>query len=238
MATSRYRNPHHQRIERVLHALNPDVLTACSCFFGGGTAVALLLGEYRESVDVDFVCSDRDGFRDLRNLVTDTCLGDLLRPGMDLPRIRPVRRDQYGVRAWITVDETPIRVEFIQEGRIAVSGGMIPELPVPVLTRSDLIAEKLLANADRWSDASILYRDIIDLAAMTAVWGPIPDQAWAKAREAYGASVDKAYEHAQAHVQAHPEVLVDAFTRMQIGDAGQALVRQGLGVELDQEHER
>lgn len=89
MAASRYRNPHHQRIERVLHALNPDVLTACTCYFGGGTAVALLLGEYRESVDVDFVCSDRDGFRRLRNLVTDTSLGDLLHPGEDLPRIRP-----------------------------------------------------------------------------------------------------------------------------------------------------
>jgi hypothetical protein len=238
MATSRYKHPHHQRIERVLHALNPDVLTDCACYFGGGTAVALLLGEYRESVDIDFVCSNLGGFRRLRNLVTDTSLGDLLLSGEDLPRTRPVRRDQYGVRTWITVDETPIRIEFIQEGRIAVSGAMIPELPVPVLTRADLFAEKLLANADRWSDSSILYRDIIDLTAMANAWGPIPEAAWAKARQAYGASVDKAYEHAQAHVQAHPEALVEAFTRMHVGDDWQSVVREGLGIGLDHEQER
>ena len=238
MATSRYKNPHHQRIERVLHALNPDVLTDCACYFGGGTAVALMLGEYRESVDIDFVCSSPDGFRTVRNLVSDTSLGALLRPGVELSRTRPVRRDQYGVRAWITIDETPIRLEFIQEARIEVSGGMIPELPVPVLARTDLFATKLLANADRWSDSSILYRDIIDLTAMTAAWGPIPDAAWGKARRAYGASVDQAYRKAQEHLQAHPELLDLAFTGMQIGDHGQEVVRAGLGIGSEQDHEQ
>ncbi|MBM3349738.1 MAG: nucleotidyl transferase AbiEii/AbiGii toxin family protein, partial [Betaproteobacteria bacterium] len=31
---------------------------AHQCFFGGGTAITLRHGEYRESVDIDFLISD------------------------------------------------------------------------------------------------------------------------------------------------------------------------------------
>jgi len=31
-------------------------LVRCGCLFGGGTALVLQLGEYRESVDIDFLC--------------------------------------------------------------------------------------------------------------------------------------------------------------------------------------
>jgi hypothetical protein len=154
----------------------------------------------------------------------------LLIPGAEIPLARPIRRDQYGVRTWLEVGGATIKLEMIQEGRITVAGANVPELPVKVLARTDLFAEKLLANADRWADASILFRDIIDLAAMTSAWGPIPTDAWGKARDAYGALVDKSYQNAQEHLRAHPDVLQDAFTRMQIPAEWQVRVRQGLGV--------
>lgn len=49
---------HHQRIAHVLGALNGPLLRANNCLFGGGTAIALRYGEYRESVDIDFLVSD------------------------------------------------------------------------------------------------------------------------------------------------------------------------------------
>lgn len=39
------------------------LLSEAQCYFGGGTQLAMTYGEYRESRDVDFLCSSRDGFR-------------------------------------------------------------------------------------------------------------------------------------------------------------------------------
>lgn len=65
-----FRRPHHQRIAQVLGALNGPLLRANGCLFGGGTAIALRYGEYRESVDIDFMVSDVHGYRTLRQLLT------------------------------------------------------------------------------------------------------------------------------------------------------------------------
>ncbi len=230
MASSLYKQSHHQRIDQVLSALDRDLLGECKCYFGVGTAIALLLDEYRESMDIDFVCSDKEGFRRLRNLVSDIGLGRLLKEGMDVELTRGVRRDQYGVRTWVCVDHTDIKLEFIQEARIPIDGSLIPALPVAVLARTGLYAEKLLANADRWPDASILYRDIIDLAAMTAAWGPPPEAAWLKAKDAYGESVERAFEAAQAHLRIHPDVLTGSFERMGISGDWQDRIRDAIGI--------
>lgn len=50
-----FERPHHQRIAHVLAALDGDVLRQHGCLFGGGTCIALRYGEYRESVDIDFL---------------------------------------------------------------------------------------------------------------------------------------------------------------------------------------
>lgn len=52
-----FKRPHHQRIAKVLEALDAAVLAGYGVFFGGGTAIALRYGEYRESVDIDFLVS-------------------------------------------------------------------------------------------------------------------------------------------------------------------------------------
>lgn len=52
---------HHQRIVRVPGALDGAVLRGANCLFGGGTAIALRHGEYRELVAIDFLVSDAAG---------------------------------------------------------------------------------------------------------------------------------------------------------------------------------
>lgn len=65
-----FKRPHHQRIAQVLNALNAPLLRENNCLFGGGTAIALRYGEYRESVDIDFLVSDIASYRNLRQLLT------------------------------------------------------------------------------------------------------------------------------------------------------------------------
>ena len=65
-----FHRPHDQRIERALGALNAKMLRELRCLFGGGTAIGLRYGEYRESVDIDFAVSGADGYRRLRQALT------------------------------------------------------------------------------------------------------------------------------------------------------------------------
>lgn len=63
-----FERPHHQRIATWLGCLDANLLRECRCLFGGGTAVALRFGEYREALDVDFLVSDPEGYRRLRGV--------------------------------------------------------------------------------------------------------------------------------------------------------------------------
>ena len=65
-----FKRAHHQRIAEVLSGLDGALLKHNRCLFGGGTAIALLHGEYRESVDIDFLVSDLPSYRNLRQLLT------------------------------------------------------------------------------------------------------------------------------------------------------------------------
>ena len=65
-----FERPHHQRIAHVLHALDGAALRQYGCLFGGGTCIALRHGEYRESIDIDFLVSDPAGYRELRQRLT------------------------------------------------------------------------------------------------------------------------------------------------------------------------
>ena len=93
-APPNFRRPWHRLVWQVLESLNGDLLARARCWFGGGTRVAMELGEFRESVDVDFLCEDRDGYRILRSTVTQSSLGDLASPP---PRV-DARRSSRHVR--------------------------------------------------------------------------------------------------------------------------------------------
>lgn len=182
-----FERPHHQKIAKLLRAMDGDLLTRAKCYFGGGTAIALKLGEYRESVDVDFLCSDKTGYRLLRNAITPPTLGAVLRS--PIKHLRDVCTQRDKISTFLEVDEIPVRVEFVLVGRIDIGGALDPVLSVPVLHRDDMYAEKLLANADRALDRSQMSRDLIDLAMMIEAWGPIPATALKKAKDAYGQSI-------------------------------------------------
>jgi hypothetical protein len=179
-----FKRPHHQRIQKLLEAFDAEFLLANGCYFGGGTAIVLTLGEYRESVDVDFVCGTREGYKTIRNTVIPSSLGRLLTAPVKL--LRDVRADQFGVRTFLEIDGTPIKFELISENRIEVGGSISPCLKVPVLSCADLQAEKLLANADRGLDRSTHSRDIVDLAMTIIGWGPLANNVWEKVKDSYG----------------------------------------------------
>ncbi|MGP1691378.1 MAG: nucleotidyl transferase AbiEii/AbiGii toxin family protein [Giesbergeria sp.] len=189
-----FERPHHQRIAHVLSALDGAALRQYSCLFGGGTCIALRYGEYRESVDIDFLVSDAAGYRELRHLLTGP--GGLAAithaHATPLVVVREIRADQYGIRTQVQMDGQAIKLEIVREGRIAleppVAGDTVCGLST--LTELDLATSKLLANSDRQADDGVFSRDVIDLAMMGL---PLPALRAArdKAAEAYGASVTR-----------------------------------------------
>jgi hypothetical protein len=189
-----FKRPHHQSIAKLLEMFDEHLLEQTGSLFGGGTAIVLALEEYRESVDIDFLVAAHDGYRLLRNLVSSSGLGRLLPKPVEY--LREVRADRYGVRTVVKIDGQPIKIEFVTEDRISIHGSIDIRLGVRTLSREDMYAEKLLANADRGLDRSTLSRDLIDIAMMVRAWGPIPGSSWSKARGAYGQHVDDMYKRA------------------------------------------
>lgn len=185
-----FERPHHQRIGALLTLLDGELLGNCACLFAGGTAIALQLDEFRRSDDIDFLCASADGYRALRERVYGSGMAALARG--ELSVVRDVRADQYGIRAVLGTPEWPVKFEVVREGRVTLDAGDGRLAGVTLLCRSDLYTQKLLANADRGLDSSTLHRDLIDLAMMRLRWGPVPEAALAKARGAYGQSVDRA----------------------------------------------
>jgi len=187
-----FERPHHQRIAHVLQALDAPLLRAHACWFGGGTAIALLYGEYRESVDIDFLVSDLGHYRALRQALTGPRgLGFLVREGAPpLEQAAEVRADQYGIRGRVAMDGQRIKFEIVLEGRMALAlpGEEDQVCGVATLRPLDLAASKLLANSDRWPDDGVFSRDLIDLAMMRPPLRLLR-QAAAKAEGAYGDAV-------------------------------------------------
>ena len=189
-----FERPHHQRIAHVLSALDGSVLAQNACWFGGGTCIALKFGEYRESVDIDFLVSDPAGYRELRQLLTGLeGLAPITRQGaMPLELLREVRADQYGIRTQVRMDGHAIKFEIAREARILFQAPESKDLicGVNTLTQLDLAASKLLANSDRQADDGVFSRDIIDLAMMNLKM-PQLREALGKATEAYGTSISR-----------------------------------------------
>lgn len=187
-----FERPHHQRIAHVLAALDGERLREHACLFGGGTCIALRYGEYRESVDIDFLVSDAAGYRDLRQLLTGPDgLGAITRAGAQpLVVTREIRADQYGIRTQVQMDGKAIKFEVVREARIELEppkrGDTINA--VSTLTALDLAASKLLANSDRQADDGVFNRDVIDLAMMALPLRTLR-AALAKAEQAYGPAV-------------------------------------------------
>ncbi len=192
-----FERPHHQRIAHVLGALDGTTLRQHGCLFGGGTCIALMYGEYRESVDIDFLVSDAAGYRELRQLLTGPGGMAAITHANALPLVtlREIRADQYGIRTQVQMDGQAIKFEIVREARITLEQADEADnknsntiCGVSTLTRLDLATSKLLANSDRQADDGVFSRDVIDLAMM-GLQLPMLRAALEKAQQAYGPSV-------------------------------------------------
>ena len=189
-----FRRDHHRRIAEVLLKIDPRILGERGCLFAGGTAIALRYGEFRESVDIDFLVSSLEGYRDLRQMIRQA---SSLKPIFHNHRCtimeeREPLMDQYGIRTRLNVEGKTIKFEIVLEGRVRLDppGPEDTVCAVPCLTLVDMACSKLLANSDRWNDDGVFSRDLLELAHLPLK----PNQlinALSKAEGAYGESVQK-----------------------------------------------
>ena len=210
----------------MLEALDADLLAANACLFGGGTAISLRHGEYRESVDIDFIVSDRGGYRTLRQLLAGPDgVRAIARHGAALDAIRETRADQYGLRTLLRVDGVAIKFELVLEARIVLepSGPTDRICGVATLTPLDMLVTKLLAHSDRWRDDAVQSRDLIDLAMMQPP-KKLLTAALAKARGAYGGSIDIDLNKAIQDLRDRPHRLDHCMAAMQMTSVPKALL--------------
>jgi hypothetical protein len=124
-------------------------------YFGGGTLIALDFGEFRQSNDIDFLCSlSSSGYRYLRSLIFEKGYTALFQNTNSI-KIGRGTTDQYGIRLLVEVEGIPIKTEIIAEARFALDPPRYPVWsPVPCLSLDDCFTSKLLSNADRFMDDS------------------------------------------------------------------------------------
>lgn len=187
-----FKRDHHIRIATILQSLDAEILDRHHCFFGGGTAIVLTRDEYRESLDIDFLVSDKLGYQKIRQLLTNEGIKAITRKGMSIETAREIRADQYGIRTMLRVGGVEVKFEIVFEARIQLQ---VPTRDskicgISTLTPLDMAATKLLANSDRWSDDAVNSRDLIDLA-MVGLTKSEFTLAMEKASEAYGESITR-----------------------------------------------
>lgn len=215
-----FERPRHQLIEILLRSLDAATLRQHQCWFGGGTAIALRYGEFRESRDVGFLVSDLDGFRALRRRVGDA--GGVAgfsrpEPGGLVQADRDMRSDRYGIRTCLRVLGEAIKLEIVFEARIQLDAPTPSDriCDVDALTPADMVASKLLANVDRWADGGVFARDVIDLAMMDPP-AEVRERGLAKACSAYGADVLRDLARAVERLEQRPGWLGECADALQL----------------------
>ena len=115
-----FSRPHHQKIAHVLGLLNAPLLVDHECYFAGGTVIALMLDEYRESVNIDFLVSNLVAYRHLRELATnpDGIANLFSSEAKQTVGFGGVRADQNGIRTTIIVMGQQIKFEIVLEARL------------------------------------------------------------------------------------------------------------------------
>ena len=222
-----FKRRHHQFIATILLSLDADLFNGHHCYFGGGTATTLLHGEYRESVDIDFLVSDEKSFRALRIMAKEN-FRQFFALEQAAMMVADVRVDQYGIRTRLSLGELAVKFEIIREGRIELEQPRARDTIGKILTlsRLDLVTTKLLANSDRWADAGVFSRDIIDLAMMKPPLNLLRS-GLDKAQQAYGDSVKRDLEKAITRLEAHPNILDRSIEVLAI-DVPKALLWQNI----------
>lgn len=199
----------------VLSTLNASLLAEHNCWFGGGTAIVLANGEFRESADIDFLVSDLKSYGQLRQIVRDRGLDGLATRNLNVARTPSI--GGYAIRTSVLVAGVAIKFEIIHEARIELDSPSPDHqiCGVRTLTRIDQVATKLLANDDRWADTSTFNRDLIDLAMMKPGLTTLKAGA-GKAVDAYGRTVGESLNKAIAHLRERPHRLDECIRALKI----------------------
>lgn len=204
----------HQNILTILESLNADFFTKIRAYFGGGTLVSLKHGEHRLSKDIDFICPLGEGYRLLRSQIADYGYKALFTSFEDINLPKNIQADRYGVRFPVMLNETAIKFEIVIEERIQLGE---PEYQswssIPCLNETDSVAEKLLANSDRWNDSSVQSRDLIDLAVQRLDFR-FSTEAIDKAEKVY--PVISPLKKAILYFQSHPYYREKCFQSLQV----------------------
>lgn len=209
---SRYILAHHKIIESALNNFNADFLRQHNIMFGGGTRIALELDEYRESVDIDFLCPDKESYRAVRNEVTNVSLGKIVKK--DFNYVREITFDRYAVRVVFVQNNANIKLEFVSFDNYNLMSSQDSKFPIPSLDRESCFYTKLLANADRANKPP--YKDIFDILAMISSWGDIPETAIAKAEEHYGDDIKRKLIASLEHMMLHKKEYYAAAESMRM----------------------
>jgi hypothetical protein len=220
-----YQLPHHRLIMTALAQFDADFFAQHSICFGGGTRIALELDEYRESVDIDFLCPNKDSYRAVREQVTNLSLGALVR--QEFEYVREIRADRYAVRTFLKLDDSLVKLEIVScdEYRL-VAGSDLNLFPLPYLSRESCFMTKLLANADR--ALAPPFKDVFDLVAMYLAWGEIPQAAWQEAERQYGSVPRKALLKSLADMLARPALYLERAADMKMKSSwAQRIVAEG-----------
>ena len=205
---------HHNKVITILNSLRSDFLNQISAFFGGGTLLTLLYGEYRRSKDIDFLCPVGDGYRMLRSEIYDKNYKAIFKNFSDISLPREIKADQYGIRFVVKVEDIPIKFEIVAEARISFQKAEYHEWSdVPCLSFADSFSEKLLSNSDRWADRAVKSKDLIDLS-MLRLQSEIPETSVRKAESAY--PVMKPLEKSVIIFQSEPDYRTNCFSSLQI----------------------
>ncbi|MGV3000768.1 nucleotidyl transferase AbiEii/AbiGii toxin family protein [Vibrio sp. E150_018] len=184
---SNYQVDHHQVIESALKQFNADYFIEHNILFGGGTRIALELNEFRESIDIDFLCPDKKSYRAVREQVTNRSLGALVT--QDFEYAREIRADRDAVRTWIDINGTKVKLEFVScdNWSLQADTDNTSLFPLPFLDQVSCFYTKLTANSDR--KLTEPYKDILDLLMMYREWGDIPQESIDLAEAHYGKKV-------------------------------------------------
>lgn len=178
--------------------------------------------------------SDLEGYRELRQRLRGArTLAPLSRAGITpLPLANEWRVDQYGLRGFVEVGPRPIKFEIINEARIPLQQPARKDAVcgVSMLSRSDLAACKLLANADRWRDDGVFARDAIDLAYLD-----LPPRRLApglrKSMTAYGPDVVRDMLRAIAALQERQGWLARCIAALSIAEPAARVVQRLRGMD-------
>ena len=182
MTTGPFTRDFHNSIFDVLGCFDAEYFNEHNILFGGGTRIVLEVNEYRQSIDIDFLCPTTESYRAVRSVVTSNDFGPLTSIPLSLKR--EIVADRYGVRAAVEHGTYTIKVEFVAMDGYRLGKAKLKDIKLPVIDQAGCYSTKLLALTDRYGEPS--KKDLLDLLAMRLYWGPIPQESWLEAERHYG----------------------------------------------------